>query len=365
MRNLKITKEHIQSILGKYNVTDQITTLNYFIEYYSESGIKVIVKVNFTSRNSLIVKFIKDENYPHKDIENQSVFSEHLRKNGILTPKRYISNGKHCITESIDENALDITVEDYIGEEIKTIDFKSAYKIGELIAEMHIISLRDNCIIGADTIFNVTGYNEVSGFEKFCEIKNDSMLNQNLCNEINEIYNEKLNRIKSVWNTLPKCAVQGDISINNLTYKDSKLGIFDYNIAGDEVLVGDMILEGLLTAYEMDLGDTLTASERPELFKCFVKGYLSERILTEAEYSIAQDIYAICNALWFTRILYNENSLIKMLERKEYDNANKLLLNINGMIRGKYPDLFCQQKNEAGKRCSAAAGFIFLVNGDK
>jgi len=39
---------------------------------------------------------------------------------------------------------LDVTVEDYLGEEIKTIDFKLAYKIGQLVAKIHYISERGN-----------------------------------------------------------------------------------------------------------------------------------------------------------------------------------------------------------------------------
>lgn len=44
------------------------------------------------------------------------------------------------------------------------------------------------------------------------------------------------------------------------------------NIAGDETLVGDMVLEGLLTANEMDLSNGLTDKDRPELFRWFFKG---------------------------------------------------------------------------------------------
>lgn len=73
------------------------------------------------------------------------------------------------------------------------------------------------------------------------------------------------------WEGLPRYATQGDISINNLSFVGEELAIFDYNIAGDETLVGDMVLERLLVANEMDLSNGLADRDRPELFNCFFR----------------------------------------------------------------------------------------------
>ena len=62
------------------------------------------------------------------------------------------------------------------------------------------------------------------------------------------------------------------MSIVLLSTIGEELGIFDYNIAGDETLVGDMVLEGLLTANEMDLAEGLSDTERIELFRSFYNG---------------------------------------------------------------------------------------------
>jgi hypothetical protein len=85
-------------------------------------------KVDFANRNSLVVKFVKEDRHPHNIIEKQSKFSEYLRGQGILTPRRYISGDSHCIKYKLKDMCLDVTVEDYLGEEIKTMDFKLAYK---------------------------------------------------------------------------------------------------------------------------------------------------------------------------------------------------------------------------------------------
>ena len=193
---------------------------------------------------------------------------------------------------------------------------------------MHKISEKGNCHIETNTIFNVVGYNEVSGFNSFLELGEGSKIDSVMYQKIKTLYIEKLEKIKLSWTKLPRYATQGDISINNLSFVGEKIGIFDYNIAGDETLVGDMVLEGLLIANEMDLSDGLTDKDRTELFKCFFKGYINERPLTDDEKNKLSEIYSTSSALWFTKIKYDENSLIKLVERNEYDKVDLLLQEI-------------------------------------
>lgn len=84
-------------------------------------------------------------------------------------------------------------------------------------------------------------------------------------------------------------------------------------------------MEGLLTAFEMDLPEGVPESSREGLFDEFLRGYLSVRPLTPSEADVAWDIYTLYHSLWFTRIVYNENSLQKLLERQDFPAANALL----------------------------------------
>lgn len=256
---MNIQLKDLIDVLALYNITAQISDFKFFINGYDDktSEMKMIIKVDFVNRSPVVVKFLRENRHPHNKIENQSKFSEYLRNQGILTPKRYTSGDNHCIKYKLNDMCLDVTVEDYLGEEIKTIDFKLAYKIGQLMARIHYISERGNCHIGANTIFNVVGYNEVIGYDKFVELGERGKIDSEMYQKIKKVYSDKLKRIKLLWDKLPKYATQGDCSINNLTYIGEELGIFDYNIAGDETLIGDMVLEGLLTANEMDLAEGL------------------------------------------------------------------------------------------------------------
>ena len=102
----------------------------------------------------------------------------------------------------------------------------------------------------------------MDAFPQFCEITKDEKLDQAFVTRIKALRDEKRTRIRGDWEKLPKAAVQGDISINNLAHGKDGLIVFDYNNAGDEVQVCDLVMEGLLTAYEMELPDGIPAAYR-------------------------------------------------------------------------------------------------------
>ena len=115
------------------------------------------------------------------------------------------------------------------------------------------------------------------------------------------------------------------IFINNLVSSEEGLIVFDYNNAGDEVLISDLVMEGLLTAYEMSLPDNTPASYREKIFPALLKGYLSIRPLSKAESKAAWEAYTLYHSLWFSRIIYHDTSLEKLVQIKNYGAANRLL----------------------------------------
>ena len=193
------------------------------------------------------------------------------------------------------------------------------------MARIHTLSLAHSHTLGCGTLFGAAYWNDVDAYPDFCKLTEDPHLDQTTVSRLKTIREEKLTAIRALWGTLPKAAVQGDISINNLTDHPDGLTVFDYNNAGDEVLVSDLVLEGLLTACEMDLPPDTPPSARELLFPALLGGYLSIRSLSVAEAQAAWDIYTLYHAFWFSRIIYNENSLQKLLQQKEYDHANTLL----------------------------------------
>ncbi len=319
----------VREILSLYGLETAFDEQTEYIHYVGEDDlIKIILPVKLESGDRVVVKILREENdllLDREKIEKQSAFSEFLRKNGILTPKRYAANGRYCNEYVYHDLRCNVTVEDWCGEELRYIDTDIARKLGALMARMHEISLQNDRRIGCGTLFSAAYWNDVDAYPSFCKLTQDEKLDQAIVERIKALHDEKLESLRAVWERLPKAAVQGDISINNLVYADDTLRVFDYNNAGDEVLVSDLVMEGLLTAYEMELPDGTDERCREDIFPALLRGYLSVRHLCDAEASAAWTIYTLYHALWFTRVIYNENSLEKMLGRGEYDGANRLL----------------------------------------
>ena len=328
---LLLSKNTVKHILELYGFDTDFSEQKEYINYYGEYGwnVKVVLSVLLKNGKRVVIKIVNIQANnlleDRKKIEKQCEFSEFLRHNGIITPKYYTANGKYCNEYVFNNQPCNVTVEDWCGEEITEINTDISYKIGELMARMHILSLNNNYEIGNGTLFSAAYSNDVDAYEDFCKICENDQLDKKVVEQIKKCRTEKLEAIRSVWERLPKAAVQGDISINNLVYGKSELTVFDYNNAGDEVLISDLVLEGLLTAYEMDLPKGAEQSCREQFFPELLRGYLSLRELSNEEADTAWIIYTLYHSLWFTRILYNEESLEKLVKKKDYISANRLL----------------------------------------
>ncbi|WP_346914498.1 hypothetical protein [Clostridium sp.] len=344
---MKIEDYHIRKILKRYGIEQDIKNIIFLHEQYGNNilqRVRVIIKVELRNESIYIIKFVCEEEHPQILIEEQSIFSECLRENGIITAKRLKCDYRHCILYHIYGVELAVTVEEYLGEEITFINHGIVNKIANMMAEMHNISKSNNCHINGNTIWDIfddktdimRGYME---FYKFREDKDIDLTayNLDLYNKIIELYNERKERLKVLWDKLPKYATQGDYSINNLTNINGQVGIFDYNISGDEVLVSDMVIEGLFVAKHMELDKELTDKDRELLFQSFIKTYMDYCKLTQNEINAMNDIYAIVLPFWWTRIIYDEEkSLKKLLKDKNVHEVNAFLEETYEMLRANY-----------------------------
>lgn len=330
MEEKKMTESAtVREILALYALDTSFDEQKEYIHYVGEDNlVKIILSVRLGSGERVVIKILRESEdilREREKIEQQSTFSEFLRRHGIPTPKRYAAGGRYCNAYTYRDLHCNVTAEDWCGEELRYIDEEIAYRLGALLARMHELSLQNGCRIGCGTLFSAAYWNDVDAYDSFCKLTQDERLDRAIVEHIKALRDEKLAALRAVWDTLPKAAVQGDISINNLVCADEALRIFDYNNAGDEVLVSDLVMEGLLTAYEMDLPEGADESCREQIFPALLRGYLSVRHLREEEAAAAWTIYTLYHALWFTRVIYNENSLEKMLGRGAYDDANRLL----------------------------------------
>ncbi|MBO5035719.1 MAG: hypothetical protein J6D42_01395 [Clostridia bacterium] len=325
---MEISDKTVSEILRLYGIDGDICERKIYIDRAYEDFVKQIFSVKLKDGKHIVVKILREEDdysVNRRKFEKQSEFSEFMRKNGIKTPKRYLCGDGYCSEYECGGVMCHVTVEDWCGEEVGLIDSDLSYKIGQLMACMHTVSLENNCEIGFGTLFSAAYENDVDAFPEFCKICENDNIDSGIVEQIKKIREEKLAFLRSVWTELPKAAVQGDISINNLVFDGKDITVFDYNNAGDEVLISDLVMEGLLTAYEMDIPEDADPACREEFFPAFLNGYLSVRKLSEKEAETAWVAYTLYHGLWFTRIMYNKDSLEKLVERGDFSSANTLL----------------------------------------
>ena len=341
----KVEIEVIRDILKRYGIGEQIMEQKIYIDRMEDSGwMKLIFRVTLADGKKMVIKIVHEDDDLMTElakVEKQSIFSETMRSHGIKTPVRYQANERYCKEFVYHGRKCLITVEDWCGEEITEITAEIAFQIGELMARMHTISLETNCGIGSGTLFSAAYQNDVDSFPEFCEITKDANLDKDIVDQIKAIHDDKLMYLRSVWNTLPKAAVQGDVSINNLVRSETGLAVFDYNNAGDEVLISDLVLEGLLTAFEMELPGGVSSTYRDKLLDAILSGYLSVRQLSSVESKAAWEIYTLYHGLWFSRIVYNDDSLETFVAKGEYAAANRLLKSMLADLTATDDGRFC------------------------
>lgn len=72
-------------------------------------------------------------------------------------PERFADpSGRFCIVEPLTENNCSVTVERGVaGEELKAINAYYMRTLAEMMANMHLVSLQNNCQIRLNTIWNL------------------------------------------------------------------------------------------------------------------------------------------------------------------------------------------------------------------
>jgi len=313
---IEITPERLSPILREYGIGAEIKEISLLANEQENGIVHMTAKLTVGSRLPLVIKLLRDPTHPHNQIERQCVFAEHLRHNGISTPEHYAKNGCFCLERPIGGVRVNITLEDYCEGKLTAIDGDTAAKAGEMMARIHRMSFRDNFKIGSPTRYSAIGQTAVSGIDHFRELTERAEESQvksityphryckkpELCREIIAIYDHKIAGAADVWGRLPCSAVQGDFLVGNMIMDDGRLGLIDFSRAGDETLIGDMILEGLLLSQEGSLADNLTDSDRSTIFRRFLDGYRAVCPLTSDERIAACEIYPAISALWFRRV---------------------------------------------------------------
>lgn len=86
----------------------------------------------------------------------------------------------------------------------------------------------------------------------------------------------------------------------------------------------------------MDFSKEVKLVNKKELFKIFLSGYRSKRLLSDLEEQALQHIYPLSEALWFTKIVYKETALCYLLEKDDMNQVENLFKEILQVLEEDY-----------------------------
>lgn len=265
--------------------------------------IRKIIYVKLESSKKYVIKFVREPVFPTEIIETQSAFSDLLMEYGVDTPKRLMKNGHYCITYTKENLTMNVYMEEWVGEKISHFTLDLCEKTGSVIGKIHRISQKTNFQIGFSLLYNEITKRDTS-FERLWRNRNHSLIPENEYAVMLQIYNRRLDTVKRVWTELPRAAVQGDIySCNNVAIRNGGLAVYDFNLAGDEVLVGDILQCWFRTVFDEKIEEDLSKLTREKMWSVFIKAYQKERSLLNIEKKYFPDIYAILGVVYYTKLL--------------------------------------------------------------
>ena len=98
--------------------------------------------------------------------------------------------------------------------------------------------------------------------------------------------------------------MQADIySCNNIAVRNGGLAVYDFNLAGDEVLIGDILQCWFRTIFDEKIEDDIRMLSIDKMWSVFIKAYQKERKLTDIEKKYLPDVYAILGTVYYTKLL--------------------------------------------------------------
>ncbi len=317
---------HDFGIFKKVSSYIELQCYNYENENQELKYIRLICKVIFTDNSAVVARFRNEADVSLGLAEAQGSFAELLRLNGISCPLQYKTDGLFAKWYTINGYKVIVTVEEFMAGELEYVDMEIAGKTGRLLARAHNISEKHGFHVRNKVLFNPFKENDLFSFRHFNTMSNGLPEREQIVfHKIVKKYNDYM-EILSPLKSGPCYAVQGDISNCNMyQLQNGCLGIFDFNRCGDNNLYCDAVMQAVFESRLMDYPVNYTEKDKDILLSVFLEGYQSERPFNNTQKEMFPYLYAVINAFWSVDIIWDDKSLLKEYNRKNYDAVHKWL----------------------------------------
>lgn len=307
-----ISTKDLITILELYGVTGTIEFVNKIQNCSSNvDKIRLIYQIDTSEGQKLICKANHEVNYPQWLIEKQSHFAMFLYNNGIPTAKKLTSNNKYCIKLPSHRLNLDVTLEEYAGQDLKNINLDTFCKFGELLGKIHSISEHYTQHIGFSATYTALSSGKAT-YKNILRHTKKRLPNIPEVNKAAILHDTLVGILRSRWKQLPQGTVHDDIGIfNNLVIHNNKIAVIDFNMAGEDVYLVDLLASYYSSYYKYY--NNLSSQYENALIDFFMKGYTTYRKLTLVEELNFPIISSLMRGIFYTKLFIdNLNSNIHM-----------------------------------------------------
>ncbi|MGE7870518.1 phosphotransferase enzyme family protein [Bacillus paramycoides] len=304
---------------------------HYEVIRFSKDKDKDILITCTTTNYKLLIRFYRDPFTTLEGLQIQGEFCHALIENDIPVPRRFKTNdSRYYLPAHSFEIPFPITVEEWMpGREVadEEINKSLLHTLGSVLGKTHAISEKHHIHFDYGTYWGMFGGNtsDAPGVYDDIELESnllkdslkDAEIDQTLVDEVFTLFYKKRKELQMVWNDLPKGAVQGDFSPNNILLDDSDVfeSLIDFNIAGDEVFINHLAGEGIFLAYEL-MGD-----DKDDCFYEFLSAYMEERPLSRLEIKTLPLIIQVVRPFRFRRT----QKIIKLVREKQFTEVERQL----------------------------------------
>lgn len=293
----------VTEILSFFSCFEYIVEIELLAYYQQENNVCIIISAQNNTNKKYVLKLLSNIKIDDEIEESRNAFSEFLRKNKLPVPRKYMINGKYCLHKKLNGIEFLITVEDYYGKDIKTITKKSSYELGRILGSMHKVSYESNYHLPMGNISFALKSGKTT-FENVWQGNNLTILSDAESSRLNLTHSNAIEYIKNNWTDLPRSAVHGDLALtSNLMFSDNGYGIIDFNLSGDEPLLGDLLVSWYSSRYSDSFIRNVPFDKTQFIKKEFFDGYLSVREFTEKEILCFEKLSSYLNGIYYNRFV--------------------------------------------------------------
>ncbi|KIV58467.1 hypothetical protein TS65_06435 [Aneurinibacillus migulanus] len=289
-----------------------------------KDDVRIIYKVTTADGQCFAVRILSNSYTTREDLVGQARLCEMFSHAGLGVPKRlYKEDTLPYMTLSWKGQEAFAVVEEWMsGRELEHLNINLIGQAGEWLGKMHHISAKTNIPFSSESPWSMFGSNDelAQDAHTLKVALQKSEANRTLYEELYALYEKKRAKLKKCWSHLPRGAVQGDFSLNNLLVNDdgNLCSVIDFHLAGADVFVGHFAGEGAFLSYAAERMDDDSEKMGDIYFNAFMAGYKKNRQFSHQEQSILTDLIGLRRAF----ACYQVDDVLHKIEIRDIQEVN-------------------------------------------